>query len=114
MKDRNLSHRLEVVLDAVKPIYAEQVREAIAEIDRLEQDRYDFEESDRQLVVLSLALCSKLRPGFECATREIAKKLSAEAMFDTFRECNPAVRPVPPPGGDPGTSKEDVMRRRRG
>lgn len=59
----------------------------------------DIDESDRQLLILSLALCSRLRPGWKYATCEIAKKLDggSQAMFDTFRECNSDLMPTSNP-----------------
>ena len=44
------------------------------------------DESDRQLTLRALAIQSLRDPGFEYASREVAKKLSGEAMFDSFRE----------------------------
>lgn len=50
----------------------------------------DIEESDRQLMILSLALCSLLRPGWEPACRDAAKKLDggSSEMFENFRKFN--------------------------
>jgi hypothetical protein len=69
---------------------------------------------DRQLLVLSLALCSLLRPGWEYACREMAKRMcgGSSEMFDGFRECNEARTPphpdlVPIPKGWP-PAPEDV------
>ena len=44
------------------------------------------DESDRQLTLRALAIQSLRDPGFEYASREVAKKLSGEDMFDSFRE----------------------------
>ena len=44
------------------------------------------DESDRQLILRALAIQSLRDPGFEYASREVAKKLSGEGMFDSFRE----------------------------
>jgi hypothetical protein len=49
---------------------------------------FDVEEADRQMLCLSLALCSLLRPGFEYACGEIAEKLQGRAMFADFRHFN--------------------------
>jgi hypothetical protein len=49
---------------------------------------YKIQEEDRQMIVLSLALCSLLRPGFLDATRRISEIFQAEEMFDNFREYN--------------------------
>lgn len=52
-------------------------------------------EEDRQLIILSLALCSLLRPGFEYACREAASNLHGGSpdMFDQLRSFNPDVKP---------------------
>jgi hypothetical protein len=48
----------------------------------------DFEEGDRQLVLLSLALCSVQRPGFYYALAKIADQFDGRHMFDEFRRLN--------------------------
>lgn len=62
------------------------------------QHPIEIEEGERQMLILSLALCSLLRPGFHVYAKEIATKLhggSAE-MFDHFRKFNDNVKPVEP------------------
>jgi hypothetical protein len=49
---------------------------------------YEISEEDRQFIVLSLALTSLLRPGFNYAALEIAKKFGAEKMFADFKRYN--------------------------
>lgn len=58
-------------------------------------NQFTITEEDRQLIILSLALCSKLRPGFMMACREAAKNLhgGSPEMFDQFRSFNPDVKP---------------------
>lgn len=51
------------------------------------QDDVD-RESDRQAILLSLALCSLQRPGWENYMRSIARTLHGETMFDEFRKYN--------------------------
>lgn len=53
-----------------------------------ELDRTRFEEGDRQLTLLSLALCSLLRPGFDTALGLIAEKLEGKDMFEHFKHLN--------------------------
>jgi hypothetical protein len=55
---------------------------------------FEITEEDRQLIILSLALCSLLRPGFEFACKEAAKNLhgGSPEMFDQFRSFNPDVK----------------------
>lgn len=48
----------------------------------------EFDEGERQLVVLSLALCSLLRPGFDWALGEIAEKLHARPMYEEMARLN--------------------------
>lgn len=48
----------------------------------------DIDEGDRQFLLLSLALCTLLRPGFHYAAGEIAAKLEGRAMFEDFRRLN--------------------------
>ena len=48
----------------------------------------ELEESDRQMVLLSLALCSLLRPGFRHACELIAGKCGGELLFTEFRRLN--------------------------
>jgi len=47
--------------------------------------RKSYDHSDRQLTLRALAIQSLRDPGFEYASREIAKKLEGEAVFDSFR-----------------------------
>lgn len=54
---------------------------------------YTLEGSDWQLLVLSLALCAQLRPGWADHNRSVAEKLGAGLMFDEFRRYNPNVKP---------------------
>jgi hypothetical protein len=49
-------------------------------------------ESDRQLILLGLAVLSLQRPGFEYACREASKRFDGEKMFDLFRDANVAER----------------------
>lgn len=58
----------------------------------------DIEESERQMIILSLALCSLLRPGFLSFTRDIAVKFHGgnPEMFEHFRQFNENVKPVEP------------------
>lgn len=46
------------------------------------------DEADRQMVLLSLALCTLLRPGFHYACGEIAERLQGRDMFEEFRRLN--------------------------
>ena len=46
------------------------------------------EEADRQFILLSLALCALLRPGFDYAAGKIAQKLNGRAMFEAFKKAN--------------------------
>lgn len=48
----------------------------------------EISEEDRQMILLSLALCSLLHPGFHYATGEIAEKYGGRQMFEEFRACN--------------------------
>jgi hypothetical protein len=53
--------------------------------------KLDLEESDRQLVLLALAVLSLKNPGFDDALNEIAKKIDnvendRAKMYDGFRE----------------------------
>ncbi len=59
-----------------------------------------MEEGDRQLTLLSLALCSLLRPGFDMALGLIADRLSGREMFEKFKELNSDQ--VGPAGGRAG------------
>lgn len=54
---------------------------------------FELEESDRQMLLLSLALCARLRPGWDYAAGEIAKKLGGEQMFTDFKKYNDNVEP---------------------
>lgn len=47
-----------------------------------------FDVSDRQLVLLALAQLALDRPGFDFATREIARRLHGEEVFDNFKALN--------------------------
>ncbi len=60
---------------------------------------FDIDESDRQMLLLSLGLCVLLRPGFDYACGEIAEKLGGRAMFEDFKRFNPNVKPQGPPDG---------------
>lgn len=52
-------------------------------------------EEERQLVVLALALCALLRPGFEpAALRPLARKFSGEELFLELRRLNADVIPA--------------------
>ena len=55
---------------------------------------YDLDDSDRQMLVLGLALTSLLRPGWKYVTGEIAKKLGDQhlKLFDAFRFYNSQVQ----------------------
>lgn len=55
---------------------------------KLDSSTVGISEEDRQLTVLSLALCSLLRPGFEHACRQAAIQFKGESMYDEFRKCN--------------------------
>ena len=58
----------------------------------------ELDESDRQMIILSLALCSLLRPGWNYAAGEIAKKLGDLdlKMYEDFRKYNSdVVKPTP-------------------
>lgn len=44
-----------------------------------------FEESQRQLILMSLADCVTNRPGFDLACSEVARQLNGEAMYDGFK-----------------------------
>lgn len=46
--------------------------------------RVDFEDEEKQLVLLALAVLSLRSPGFWFATREIAKKLDGEVYYHEF------------------------------
>jgi hypothetical protein len=53
-----------------------------------------LEPSEREFIVLSLALCAQLRPGFAECARNIAHNLmGSDGMFNTLRECNQNVKP---------------------
>src|SRR3989442_563155 len=54
----------------------------------LTMSNYSLQEEERQLIVLSLALCALLRPGFESAVGNIAEKLDGRDMFNEFRRLN--------------------------
>lgn len=50
---------------------------------------FDIEESDRQLLLLSLGLCALLRPGFNYACGNIAEKLDgSRGRFEEFKRLN--------------------------
>lgn len=53
----------------------------------------ELEEEDRQFLLLGLALTARLRPGFDYAAGEIAKKLGGEQMFTDFKKYNANVEP---------------------
>jgi len=60
------------------------------------EDLLGLAEEDRQFVLLSLALCSLLRPGFHFAAGNIAQKFFGREMFEQFREYNrDTVNPEP-------------------
>src|SRR5437870_5111996 len=44
--------------------------------------------SDRQMVLLALALCSLLRPGWCETCKSIAEKYEGRSMFEDFRRMN--------------------------
>jgi hypothetical protein len=48
----------------------------------------NFDEGDRQMVLLALAELALSRPGFDYALGEIAKQLSGEEMFAEFKRLN--------------------------
>ncbi len=56
---------------------------------------YTIDSGDWQMIVLALALTSKLRPGWELATRLVADKLQAEKLFEQFRMYNDHIPPDP-------------------
>jgi len=49
---------------------------------------FDIEESDRQMILLALAILALQRPGWLYATGLVAEKFSGKEMFDQFREFN--------------------------
>jgi hypothetical protein len=48
----------------------------------------EITEEERQFILLSLALCVLLRPGFHLPAEEISEKLRGRQMYDRFREYN--------------------------
>lgn len=46
----------------------------------------DIDEGQRQLILLSLAICSKLRPGFDYALSKIAAQMHGLDMYDDFKK----------------------------
>lgn len=54
--------------------------------------------ADHQMITLAIAILSRLRPGWEDALRRIAREQDAEALFDSFRESNPHIKPEAWPG----------------
>ena len=56
---------------------------------------YEIDDSDMQMILCSLALCSLLRPGWVFATDEVAQRLGSngKAILDQFREYNPDIKP---------------------
>ena len=67
----------------------------------------DLDEGQRQLVLLALALMSRLRPGFKFAASQVAALLGTDgpAMFEQLWGYNDNVSPQPSAfdGGDPPT-----------
>ena len=57
----------------------------------------DLEEGERQFVLLSLALCVLLRPGFKLPAETISDKLNGREMYEGLMWCNEDV--VKPQGG---------------
>ena len=45
-------------------------------------------EEDRQMVLLSLALCSLKNPGFDYSVGLIADQLNGREMFESFKRLN--------------------------
>lgn len=56
---------------------------------------YEIDDSDIHMILISLALCSLLRPGWVFATDEVAQRLGSNGkeILDNYRRCNPNVRP---------------------
>jgi hypothetical protein len=50
--------------------------------------RIALDEPQRQMVLLAIALMSLDRPGWEMASRELAKVFGGEEMYDSFRASN--------------------------
>lgn len=50
--------------------------------------RVTVDESERQAILLSLALTTLLRPGWLAFHREIAEKFQGRTMFEQFRDLN--------------------------
>jgi hypothetical protein len=48
----------------------------------------ELPEEERQLILLSLAICANLRPGFDDALRRIADRFDGAPMFDNFKRLN--------------------------
>lgn len=58
-------------------------------------EEYYIGEGDRQLLLLSLALLSRLRPGFEPACRKSAILLNGEQLYQALQKYNSDVQPQP-------------------
>lgn len=54
----------------------------------IEIERVAITEDDRQMILLSLALCTLLRPGFYYACGNIADQFQGREMFEEFRRLN--------------------------
>lgn len=50
--------------------------------------KFEIDESDRQMIILALAVLSLQRPGYEYYNGEIAEKFSGREMFGKLREYN--------------------------
>lgn len=49
----------------------------------------EIEESERQMILLALAILSLRRPGWHYAAGGAAEKLNGREMFEKFRSYNP-------------------------
>lgn len=49
---------------------------------------FEFEEGDRQMILLGIAELALSRPGWDDALGEIAKQLGGEKMFAEFKRLN--------------------------
>jgi hypothetical protein len=57
-------------------------------MDDLNIEKVAIVEADRQMILLSLALCTLLRPGFYYSCGNIADQFQGREMFERFRELN--------------------------
>jgi hypothetical protein len=93
-------------LDAIENTFRQfdnnwaHVQMLIAELRQTRRERDEqlsFEEEDRQMILLSLALCHLARPGFTIPLERIAKKLGGMEMFEEFKSMGRATQSTQDP-----------------